>query len=104
MNRVLLAALVLVAATPCVAATDLTATFQCGDTLVSGTFAIGQATLTVDRNQYVLPQVPSGSGAKYETGSGADQVLFWSSGDEAILKIGDNSLPPCVRVEPPASD
>lgn len=100
MNRLLAAGLFVIAAGatgPAFAAT--TATFQCGDTLVSGVFGLDELTLTIEDVEYIVPQVPAASGAKYEANGGAAPVLFWNSGDTAVLKVGDTAYPPCVRVK-----
>lgn len=102
MNRLLAAATLVLMASPALGAT--TATFQCGEDLVSGVFGLDEATLTVDGVEYLVPQVPAASGAKYEGRDGQAPVLFWNSGDTAILKVGDTAYPPCVRVTAPAGD
>ena len=45
-----------------------------------------------DRRTVELGQVPSASGARYE----ADDVLFWSRGDEALLRVGGREYRGCT--------
>ena len=41
----------------------------------------------------LLPQVPSGSGARYSS----DKVTFWNKGDEALLDAGDGIDLHCIE-------
>lgn len=61
-----------------------TLTYRCddGSTLVFSLLASDHARVARDDAQWTLPHVPSGSGAKYESGG----ILFWSKGDEATFE------------------
>ena len=61
-----------------------TLTYRCedGSTLVFSLLASDQARVARGDAQWTLPHVPSGSGAKYESGG----ILFWSKGDEATFE------------------
>ena len=45
----------------------------------------------LEDRQLILPQVPSGSGVKYEK----EGLVFWSKGEEAMLIIGNQQFPDC---------
>jgi heat shock protein HslJ len=65
-----------------------TLTYRCddGSTLVFSPLADGRARVTRGDAQWTLSHAPSGSGAKYESGS----ILFWSKGDEAFFEQEGN--------------
>jgi heat shock protein HslJ len=61
-----------------------TLTYRCddGSTLVVSLLASDHARVARGDAQWTLPHVPSGSGAKYESGG----ILFWSKGEEATFE------------------
>jgi membrane-bound inhibitor of C-type lysozyme len=73
--------------------------FTCGDVTVNATFnAPDDVTLVIgDKTYENVPQVMSGSGARYEMGEAADYVMFWDSGETAILQLGTTEYPECTR-------
>ena len=64
------------------------ATFVCPDgTSIDAVFdnAEESVTVTLPDGTVALPQVPSGSGAKYSD----DTTTFWNKGDEAMVEVDD---------------
>jgi uncharacterized lipoprotein YbaY/uncharacterized membrane protein len=59
--------------------------YRCGDRIVDAEFADDQAILRYDDEERALPIAMSGSGARYAQ----DGIEFWSKGNEATLRIGE---------------
>lgn len=75
----------LAAGSAAMALDDIVATFHCGDLgAVEAHFGAADVALALpDGQTLLLPQLPSGSGARY--GDGATE--FWNHGDEASLEL-----------------
>lgn len=69
--------------------------YRCGDTNAAIVQSEEMIRLKVDGTSYDLPRVPSASGEKYEADLNGQNVMFWSKGERALLKIGEMSYPEC---------
>ncbi|MBS0287241.1 MAG: MliC family protein [Proteobacteria bacterium] len=71
--------------------------FNCGKDRIWADFHDGdKLDLTLGRVTYVMHQVKSGSGARYETPKGAKpHVVFWNKGTQASLTIDKKQFPRC---------
>jgi membrane-bound inhibitor of C-type lysozyme len=81
-------------------AEDATVNWTCGDLAVAATYMQADNTLNLkigDKEYKALPNVESGSGAKYEMGEGADYIMMWDSGDNALLQVGETEYPECTK-------
>ncbi len=68
--------------------------YQCGEIFVSADFhGQGPVQLRFDGNELTLPQVASGSGARYADGHGNE---FWSKGDDAMFTIAGQQMRNCT--------
>jgi membrane-bound inhibitor of C-type lysozyme len=67
-----------------------TATFRCADgKSIEATFYADEVTLTLsDGRKLALPQVTSGSGARYANGD--ETFVFWNKGDTAFVTEGSD--------------
>ena len=75
-------------------AEPLVAIMSCGSLPVRTVFSGDQMTLEAGSDKYVLEQVRSGSGAKYEV-PGDSSTSYWSKGDKGMLVIKGQSYPEC---------
>ncbi len=74
--------------------------YQCGDVVVSADFhGTGPVELRFAGKALKLPQVASGSGARYADDNGNE---FWSKGDDAMFTIAGQPMRNCVpKTTPP---
>ncbi|MDX1800279.1 MAG: META domain-containing protein [Marinobacter sp.] len=75
-------------------------TYHCGETPMVVNLANETARVTINGEQWTVPQVPAASGARYEAGTGDTHRLFWSRQSEARVVVGDQLLPVCVLDRP----
>ena len=90
----LLAALVLTGCQPEVPATQeatTTTVYTCSDIRFTARFEPEAAILTLPDRELRLPQVRSGSGARYSDG----ETTFWIKGESATLEIGGKTYADC---------
>ena len=67
--------------------------YQCGDLAVTATFdGVGAVDLGFSGGPLTLPQVESGSGARYADSQGNE---FWSKGDEATFTLAGQEKRTC---------
>jgi membrane-bound inhibitor of C-type lysozyme len=77
--------------------------YRCGEIVVSADFhGTDPVRLRFDGKELTLPQVTSGSGARYADEAGNE---FWSKGDEAMLTLAGQQMRNCApaATPPPAS-
>ena len=83
------------------------AVFACGRDIARTRFQADTLQLRLGGENFLLNQVRSGSGARFEGQSENRPVLFWNKGREAILEIGGKRYPTCRQTdnpgEPPAT-
>jgi heat shock protein HslJ/uncharacterized lipoprotein YbaY len=79
--------------------------YQCQSVQVEAEFTDPGMQLTFDGNTYELEPVEAASGARFAMGQGVSRVEFWSRGDEAMFRIGDDDAgwEECSRMAPDAS-
>lgn len=73
-------------------ATATTMVYECNDMNFTARFGPGEMAIWLEDRYLVLPQVVSGSGAKYEE---AD-VMVWTKGDTAQLVVAGSNYSPCA--------
>ena len=74
-------------------------TYTCSDLRFTARFEAETAVLTFPDRELRLPQVLSGSGARYSDGT----TTFWIKGDEATLEIDGKTYSDCRAVAVEAS-
>lgn len=79
-----------------------TSQMRCGETLVDVGFVGEMARLRVGGMVYDLPQVISGSGARFSDGK-TPETMIWTKGDTAMVTIAGKELPECVAGAAPAA-
>src|SRR5688572_20112125 len=73
--------------------------YQCGEIKVSADFhGTGPVTLRFAETELSLPNVASGSGARYADGNGNE---FWSKGDDAMFTIAGQERRICTPASAP---
>jgi heat shock protein HslJ/membrane-bound inhibitor of C-type lysozyme len=79
--------------------------YQCQSVQVEADFTDPGLQLTFDGNTYELEPVQAASGARFAMGQGVSRVEFWSRGDNALFRIGedDDGWEECRRMAPDAS-
>jgi putative lipoprotein len=77
------------------------AVFACGRDIAHTRFQAETLNLRLGDEDFLLNQVRSGSGARFEGQSDNRPVLFWNKGREAILEIGGRSYPTCRQIDSP---
>ena len=77
-------------------------TFRCGDQAIEVVFAEGRALVRAGADILDLPQVRSGSGARYAA-EGEPETSFWNKGDKATFTLKGEVLPECEVVLPAAA-
>lgn len=74
------------------------AQFLCGETVVHfKTLNSNKADMTINGKTYVLKQVISASGVKYEHLNNSD-TIFWNKGNKAQITLEGTPLPECVEL------
>jgi putative lipoprotein len=77
------------------------AVFACGRDVARTRFQADTLQLRLGGENFLLNQVRSGSGARFEGQSENRPVLFWNKGREAILEIGGKRYPTCRQTDNP---
>jgi heat shock protein HslJ/uncharacterized membrane protein len=74
---------------------------RCGATVIEAGYLDDSARVRVQGETLVLPQTPSGSGARFSDG-GTPETVFWNKGANATLTLRGVDLPECVpMIDPP---
>ncbi|MDA8708072.1 META domain-containing protein [Hellea sp.] len=55
--------------------------------------------ITFDNKSYELTQVKAASGAKYERKRGAENMMFWNKGEDAVFEVNDKVYKNCKLVK-----
>ncbi len=73
--------------------------YRCGEIVVSADFqGAGPVLLRFDGKELTLPQVASGSGARYADDQGN---VFWSKGDDAMFTLAGQAMRTCISAASP---
>jgi len=76
--------------------------WNCGDQVVTVTFADDAARLRVGEDIFALRRVPTASGAKYEAIDDAS-MFVWNKGPQMTFSMRGESHPDCARIDREAS-
>ena len=67
--------------------------YQCESVQLETVYEDPQLVLTFDGNAFRLDPVEAASGARFAAGEGRSRVEFWSRGDEATFRLGEDEEP-----------